>query len=110
MTIECVVLMVVFAITSLIIGVVYVSYMYTKDINEAEQQIKALKRRAEIAERAYALLIDKVLTSYNFCVCSDEDECANMRCAQCIKKYYTEQSEKDLAEERENAESRRKDN
>lgn len=52
MRIECVVLMMVFAITSLIIGVVYVSYMYMKDKNEAEQQIKALKRRAEVAERA----------------------------------------------------------
>lgn len=52
MSIEWLVSLIVFAITSLIIGLVYVSYMYMNDTIEAEQQVKAAERRAEIAERA----------------------------------------------------------
>lgn len=108
MTIECVVLMMVFATTSLIIGVVYVSYMYIKDINEAEQQIKESKHRAEVAEKAYELLVKRVEILHDFCTW--DKDCGKMTCYECIKKYYTEQAEKELAEKIENAEIKRKDN
>lgn len=101
MTIECVVLMVVFAITSLIIGIVYVSYMYIKDINEAEQQIKEAERRAEVAERAV-----REFTIQGGCLkCPYKWECAISRAKNDYQKCYEAAlriAEKDLAEEKKN--------
>lgn len=100
MTIECVVLMMVFAITSLIIGVVYVSYMYIKDINEAEQQIKEAERRADVAEWALNLAVSNYMCVLCPCYDCDASICGTQECIEMIIKAYKEQAERELAEER----------
>ncbi len=89
MTIECVVLMVVFAITSLIIGIVYVSYMYIKDINEAEQQIKEAEHRAEVAERA-------LLTACVNLIKDEEDNVNAELLARVVYTNYLRKAKKEL--------------
>ena len=106
MRIECVVLMMVFAITSLIIGVVYVSYMYIKDINEAEQQIKAAERRAEVAERAvreFAVQVGCRSCPYKG-RCGISNPSAENDYQECYEAALRI-SEKDLTEEKKNDES-----
>lgn len=99
MTIECIVLMMVFATTSIIIGLVYVSYMYMKDTNKAEQQIKEVERRAEVAERALDLCETAYILSLNHrategisgqAIASDFG----------IHKFFMKQAEKELTEEK----------
>lgn len=99
MTIECIVLMMVFATTSIIIGLVYVSYMYIKDINEAEQQIKEAERRAEVAERALNLAVSNYMCVLCPCYDCDASICGTQECIEMIIKAYKEQAEKELAEE-----------
>lgn len=105
MTIECVVLMMVFATTSLIIGVVYVSYMYIKDINEAEQQIKAVERRVEVVERALQYAVSEYRCDECPCFDRNAEIRGSQKCIDCICEEYKKQAEKELAEESKNDKS-----
>ena len=101
MTIECVVLMMVFATTSLIIGIVYVSYMYIKDTEEAEQQIKEAERRAEVAERAVREYVVQV--GCRSCPYKGRCDISNPSAENDYQECYEEAlriAEKDIAEEK----------
>lgn len=98
MSIEWLVSLIVFAITSLIIGLVYVSYMYMNDTIEAEQQVKAAERRAEVAERALNLAVSNYMCV--LCPCADCDASiyGTQECIEMIIKAYKKQAEKELQE------------
>ena len=100
MTIECIVLMMVFATTSIIIGLVYVSYMYMKDTNKAEQQIKEVERRAEVAERALQYAVSEYRCDECPCPDCNAEIRGSQECIDCICEEYKKQAEKELAEEK----------